>query len=307
MDLRRRELQSVWLLLAVLITAVPARTASAKLRGDVNCNGTVAADDLTALAASIFNDASFDCDEADVNVDGRIGGADVTALVDVLETPVPIGPVVSFFGLAKADDTLLPRSGTNEDGIPVFSHPSGRDFWIVVEGKPGSDGCKVGPCAQGVPTDQLDCTPLVSVGCVSSSSDLPDLQIEASNPLGSGSPAVCDRSDLTPDPGGVPGVFPVTFDLNANPNIVDIVNDLACRFVDGSGQPIGRAANYPCVKDAQTEEYRFADPTSTVEFCAFITAVEQFPPAADTTLTVRLRDVIGNVGAPAQIVIHAGP
>ena len=44
-----------------------------------------------------------------------------------------------------------------------------------------------------------------------------------------------------------------------------------------------------------------------MEFCGLITSVEQFPPATDTTLTVRLRDVDGNVGAPAQIIIHVGP
>jgi hypothetical protein len=294
----------VWVLLAVLVTAVPAPIASAQLLGDVNCKAGVTTDDLMALAAVIFDDASSDCAEADVNADGRISSADVTALVDVIETP---GPVVTFFGLTKADDKLLLPSGTKPDGTPIFSHLAGTHFSIVVEGKPGSDGCKVGPCAEGVPTDQSDCRPLVSVGCVPGFAGLPDLQIEASNPLGNGSPAVCDRSGLSLNPGGVPGVFPVTFDLSVNPDIVGIVNDFACRFLNGSEQPVGRGASEACVKDARTEDYGFANPTSSVEFCAVITSVEEFPPATDTTLTVRLRDVIGNVGAPAQIIIHVGP
>jgi hypothetical protein len=155
----------------------------------------------------------------------------------------------------------------------------------------------VGPCASGVYN-------AVSESCTSDLSSLPDLQIEASNPLGNGSPAVCDRSGSSA--GGVPGVPSVTFDPAANPNIINIVNDLACRFLDGGGAPVGRTT-YPCVKHLPSEEYGFADPRSTIEFCASITPVEEFPPSTDTTLTVRLRDVNGNAGAPAQIIIHVGP
>jgi hypothetical protein len=117
---------------------------------------------------------------------------------------------------------------------------------------------------------------------------------------------VCDRSGA--NAGGVPGVTPVTFDPTTNPNIINIVNDLACRFIDGSGAPIGRPSTYACVKHEPFEEYGYANPQSTMEFCsATITSAEEFPPATDTTLTVRLRDVDGNVGAPAQIIIHVGP
>jgi hypothetical protein len=308
MDLRGRALRSLWVLLAVFAAVVAARTAGAQLRGDVNCNGTLGAGDLTTLTAVVFDDASSECGEADVNADGWISAADVTALVDVLEAPVGIGPLVTFFGLTRADDVLLPQSGTNADGVPIFSHLAGTGFSIVVEGKPGSDGCTVGPCAEGTPSDQSECKPQISVSCVLGFTRLPDLQIEASNPLGNGSPAVCDSSG--DNPGGIPGIFPVTFDVNVNPDIVNIVNDFACRFLDGGpggGQPVARGPNYACVKDAVTEEYGFANPTSTVEFCASITSVEQFPPATDTTLTVRLRDVIGNVGPPAQIIVHVGP
>jgi hypothetical protein len=211
-----------------------------------------------------------------------------------------LGPVVTFFGLTNQDDTLLPTSGTNSDGITVFSRLSGFGFSIVVEGAPGLSGAAVGPCAFGVyNTASGSCTPSCAPGCTS----FPDLQVEASNPLGNGSPAVCDGGTG----GGVPGVDPVTFNPTTNPNIINIVNDLACRFVDGGGNPIGRPSTYACVKQEPTEEYGYANPQSTMEFCAPITSVEQFPPATDTTLTVRLRDVDGNVGAPAQIIVHVGP
>lgn len=298
MDLRGRELWSVWVLLAVLVTAVPAPIASAQPRGDVNCSGRVAADDLAALAAVIFDDASSDCAEADVNADGRISSADVTALVDVLETPVAIGPVVTFFGLVNAEGGLIDKSGINPDGIPVFARLVGLSFSIVVEGKPGSSRAAVGWCALGTPV--IDQFPLA---CTPDLTNFPDLQIEASNPLGNGSPAVCDRSG--PNAGGVPGVAPVSF-VPTQTNI-DAVNDLACRFIDGNGAPIGRPSTYGCVEQLPSEEEGYANPESKMQFCAPITSVEQFPPATDTALTVRLRDVSGNVGAPAQIIVHIGP
>jgi hypothetical protein len=292
----------VCVLLVVLVTSVLVRTTTAQLRGDVNCDGKVAADDLTALPATIFNDVPSDCPEGDlnpdVNADERIGSADLTALVDVLVH----GPVVTFFGLANAEGYLLDLN--QRHGPPVYSILNGFQFLIVVEGAPGFDGARVGPCAYGVYDLASDsCMPSCAPDCTS----LPDLQIEASNPLGNGSPAVCDRRGLSSNPGGIPGVATVTFDPTTNPNIIDIVNDLACRFVDGGGAPIGRPSGYACVKYFPSEESGYANPQSTMEFCALITSDEQFPPAADTALTVRLRDVDGNVGAPAQIIVHAGP
>jgi hypothetical protein len=220
----------------------------------------------------------------------------------VSQTAAP-GPVVTFFGLTNQDDTLLsPTPSGSSGGPPVFSRAMGSGFSIVVEGAPGLSGTRVAPCASGVYNPNSLGSP-----CTPDLTSFPDLQIEASNPLGNGSPAVCDRAGLVAKPGGVPGVSSVTFDPTTNPNIINIVNDLACRFVDGSGAPVGRPSTYACVKHEPSEEYGFADPRSTIEFCALITSVEQFPPDTDTTLTVRLRDVNGNVGPTAQIIIHVGP
>ena len=175
------------------------------------------------------------------------------------------------------------------DGLRVYS-PSAR-FLLVVEGKPGPSGADVGVCAYepacGDPDDP---------------DGFPDLQIEVSNPLGNGSSAICDTSD--PNPGGVPGIWPV--DYEPTPMNIGIVNDLACRFVDGTGSPIGRPSTYACVfPDPLTQEYGYVDSNSKIQFCGVITSIEQFP-VADTVVTARLRDVDGNVGAPAQIIIHVG-
>ena len=199
------------------------------------------------------------------------------------------GPTVTFFGVTRADDTLVPPSGATTDGVPVFTRPTGSGFRLVVEGKPGPNGKPV-----GVSTYQDDLT------------SFPDLEIEASRPLGNGSAAVCDV-ERTPGPtpkrgGGVPPIDPPNFEpTQAN---INAVNDLACRFRDGAGNTSAiTSRNDGCVKFLPTEDYGFVGSTSTTQFCGFITGVVIFPPD-DTTVTVRLRDVDGNPGVAAQLVIR---
>jgi len=185
---------------------------------------------------------------------------------------------------------LVPQSGTTTSGIPVFNRVSGSGFSIVVEGKPGPNGKAVGTSAYE-----------------SGLTSFPDLEVEVSRPLGDGSLAVCDVPGTpapTPQPaGGVPAIDPPSFQpTQAN---IDTVNDLACRFIDGGGAPFGRGPSESCVKVEPTEDYVFANSTSTIQFCGFMTGVTDFP-AGDTTVTVRLRDVDGNPGPTAQLVIHVG-
>jgi hypothetical protein len=207
---------------------------------------------------------------------------------------LPIGPVVTFFGLTNSDDTLVLPDPPNADGLIVFRFSGSFGFHIVVEGKPSPD-------ATGV--DLLNLTTITTY----QPSSLPDLQIEASNPLGNGSPAVCDRSE--PGAGGVPAIWPPNFDPTQQN--INSVNDLACRFVDGAGKAAGRGAVDACVQYVDLAGkpngiYGYADPSSKIEFCSLVDRPDRFPPG-DTVLTVRLRDTDGNVGAPAQIVIHIGP
>ncbi|MFI5396341.1 MAG: dockerin type I domain-containing protein [Candidatus Binatia bacterium] len=203
----------------------------------------------------------------------------------------PIGPTVTFFGLTNADDTLVPSSGTNADGLTVFRYSGSFGFHIVVEGEANPE--------------LLDLTIITTYEPDLKS--FPDLQIEASNPLGNGSPAVCDRSG--PNAGGVPALWPPNFDPTQQN--INIVNDLACRFVDGQGAPAGRSALDACVQYSDmfgngTGVYGYENPSSKIEFCSLVDTPDQFPQG-DTVLTVRLRDTAGNVGAPAQIVVHIGP
>ena len=67
---------------------------------------------------------------------------------------------------------------------------------------------------------------------------------------------------------------------------------------------MSRSVNDACVLFS-TGEFDFVSPQSTAQFCGFIPQILTFPPG-DTVVTVRLRDVAGNVGAPAQLVIRIG-
>jgi len=81
------------------------------------------------------------------------------------------------------------------------------------------------------------------------------------------------------------------------------VNDLACRFRDGADAPVGRGGSDSCVYFESTSTYHFVDSDSTLQFCGFVDGILRFRPG-DTLVTVRLRDVDDNVGAPAQLIVR---
>lgn len=197
------------------------------------------------------------------------------------------GPIVSYFGLARSDDNLVPPTGTTDAGIPIYTRAAGSGFSIVVESRPGPSGFDSGELA-------------FAFGGTS----YPDLQMLVSRPLGNGSAAVCDR--VAPNAGGVPAVDPPVFD--DSPSAVGAANDIGCRFLDGSGNPFGRrGADDSCVQSPpDSGTFRFAAANSTIQFCGLVDSTFTFPPG-DTYLTVRMRDQLGNVGAPARIVVRVQP
>jgi len=196
----------------------------------------------------------------------------------------PSGPLITFLGLTRADDTLVKSTETTAAGVPIFIRPTGAGFSLVVEGQAGPSGAAVGRSAFDA-----------------SGASFADLQIEVSQPLGNGSPAVCDRSG--PTAGGVPAVDPPSFDVT--PAHTAASNDLSCRFVNGSDAAVARNRDEACVL-FPSGDFQFVNPSSTVQFCGFVTGVMEFQPG-DTLVTVRLRDVSGNPGAPAQMVVRINP
>jgi hypothetical protein len=235
------------------------------------------------------------------DTEGFVGpSAQLIIRVEPLPTPIPSatpivaptpvtssGPAITFFGITRADGTLVEATDSTEDDIPIFVRRSGFGFSLVVEGAPGTSGAAVSPSAY-----QSD---LVT---------FPDLQIQVSRDLGNGSTTVCDVSQPRPDSpvlgGGVPGIDPASFELTEA--VIAAVNDLACRFRDGQGNPIGRGRSESCVL-FPSGDFNFVEAESSVQFCGFIDGVLAFP-AGDTLITARLRDVNGNVGLPSTIIVR---
>jgi hypothetical protein len=211
--------------------------------------------------------------------------ASPTPIPTATATPLPlVAPVVNFVGVIRADDTLVPQSGTNAEGIPIFERAFGSGFSLVVEGRPGSGDVDVGES-----TFETDLK------------TFPDLQIQVDRPLGDGDPAVCESSEDSP--GGVPAIDPPSFEPTQFN--IDALNDFGCRFVDGFGAPAGRLEDEACVQ-FDTGEFGFVDPTSTIQFCGFVNSAFAFP-SGDTLVTVRLRDQRGNVGHPSRIILRVQP
>lgn len=202
-------------------------------------------------------------------------------------SPTPtlgLGANIGFLGLLRADESLLEPSSIDAEGRPVYVRANPSGFVLVIDAKPGTNGAPVGFTAYNY--DPVN--PAVR----------PDLQVEVSRPIGDGSAIVCDNSEG--HFGGVPGIDPLSFDVTQA--ISDALNDLGCRFNDGTGTPGGRAPDSACVQFPDGE-FRFVDASATVEFCGFMSFPLRFPDG-DTIVTARVRDIDGIVGPPRQIVIR---
>jgi hypothetical protein len=192
------------------------------------------------------------------------------------------GPIVTFFGITRADDGIL--EPISEGGIPTFQVPTSTGFRIVVEGRPGPSGAAVGSTALNY--DPAD--PTIR----------PDLQIITSRPLGPGGLGGCHK-----DPPDADGVQAVT-DFSSSQAVSDALNNFGCRFVDGAGRSLGRTPDDACLDDQMTGISHFVIPTSTIEFCTEpLPPVLAFEPGV-TILSVRLRDVSGAVGPVTQIGVQ---
>jgi hypothetical protein len=196
----------------------------------------------------------------------------------------PQGPIVTFFGLARADEALIEPSGTTPAGVPIYTRPFGSGFRIVVEGAPG-------------PSLEEPGTSSFTFGAF----DFADLQVQSTRDLGNGSAAVCDREG--PTAGGVPAIDPPSFQPTTM--VLEAANDFSCRFLDGGGAFRARTnSSDSCVQNPPNSGvFAFVAPNSKAQYCALVDLAILFPPG-DTILTVRLRDVVGNVGLQRQILVR---
>jgi len=210
----------------------------------------------------------------------------VTPTRTVTRTPTPTlpisaGPQITFFGLATASNVVLPPSGSDDLGNPVYDRPSGAGFFLVVEVKPGSSGRPPG----SVTSNGDDKTP-------------PDLQIEATHDLGNGSDRICDVGPEPNQPlGGVPGIDPPSFDFSST-QVVAALNDFGCRFDVHTNQ-------FPCTFDSQGNPSFVHPLISTLQYCtvSVLSDALQFP-RGNTLVSVQVRDDRGNIGFPQHLVIQ---
>ena len=263
----------------------PTPRSWALLPADVNCDGHVDEADLMALVAPLFGDVGSpgdaECPGDDVNGDGSVTAADIVAVEAALgepfATPTPrSGPEITFFGLVGADGTTSPPVEIRSDGVATFQRTGASGFQIVVEADPGADGLAVGTAV--FESNSNDPT------------TRPDLQIEASRPLGDGHPDVCAE-------GGIPGFDPPDFSLIQA--VANALNDFGCAFT------VNTNPAKACTTDAFGSPTFVSSASRVVQFCLLIPAGKSFPPG-DTTLTVQVRDVGTNVGPAKQMVVRIG-
>ena len=205
--------------------------------------------------------------------------------------PDSAGPLVTYLAMVRPDGCRIgcfagvcacpvsPTPIVDDMGREVFLAQGGGRGLLVVEGRPGASGLPV--ASHVTPEEGLS---------------RPDLQMLVSRSMGNGSAEVCDKGQPPPIGmgGGVPAVDPP--DFGPGQTITDAMFDLSCRF---AVQPTREDA---CTLDS-LGNFDFLGGRSTIQFCNQLATITAFP-AGDTVLTARLRDVAGNLGPPAEVVIR---
>jgi len=180
------------------------------------------------------------------------------------------------------DDTCVttptPTPAFDVQGRRVYEVKNGQ-FIIVVEGAAGASLAAPGKSLQPV-----------------APSNRPDLQIQNTRDMGNGSSQVCDTGPASSGGGGIPGINPASF-APGNPTISDALNDFACRF-----DPFVSASS-PCTIKDPGREPKTIMTDATAQFCDVVTTTAEFP-TGESVVTVKLRDVIGNLGPTAEIVVR---
>lgn len=192
-----------------------------------------------------------------------------------------IGPEITYAGIARADGRGVEADGKTADGTPIYRHPVGSGFMIVIEGKPGINNVENGRSIYRYSADDA--------------TQRPDLEIEVNRALGDGSAAVCDAR--RPTIGGVPGIDPPSF--ADTPKVSAAINDLSCRFETFIESSASCTVN-------QYGDFEFLRKDSKLQFCMVVARSWQFQEG-DTLVSVRLRDTDGNPGPVKRFVLRYKP
>jgi hypothetical protein len=197
----------------------------------------------------------------------------------VAPTGTPQLPVITFFGLARADDLPLVPADVDAAGRPVYVRGQGQAMTLVLEARGG-----LRPLA----TSAYD-----------PSGTRRGVEFLVSRPLGDGSPAVCDSA--SPVLGGVPGIDPPLF--SDEREVQAAIDDLGCRVNDGTGLPAARFAGNACTRMDPSFEYGFLDADSDLQYCMPIARAWTFA-VGETIVAARVRDVTGTFSTTREIVVR---
>lgn len=280
------------LVLSVASVMAQLPTSKPPCVGDCDSSAAVTVDEIligvnVALGQRpLASCTAFDRDGSlSLTVDELVSGVDA-ALHGCMEEEFE-GPVVTALTLARADDVVVVPADVDALGRDVYVRSFGSGFSLIIEGRPGLDGARVGlevfEMAPDPPTRR------------------PDVQMIVSAALGDGSPVVCDNRS-NPQ-GGVPAAAP--FGFQEQQPITDVINEMSCR-IDSGARTSDRDA---CTLSPRGDDFGFAfvDASSKVQFCLPIALTWAFP-VGETVVAVRLRDILGNTGDVREIVVRVlGP
>jgi hypothetical protein len=209
--------------------------------------------------------------------------------IEFSDAACPRGPVITTFGVANAANEPQDPIGFDEMGRPVFHHPFGQGFSLILEARAGANRHNPG----------IYPAPYYVGGELHGA----DMEMIVSRPLGDGSPVVCDT--FPPEIGGVPATEPFAF--GSTPVALAIIEDMGCRFVDGAGQLVARQQSLEaCTRSDEAFGFGFVDRGSRIQFCGII-ATAWGLPAGDTLFAARIKDGDEEeFGAPREIVVRIG-
>ncbi len=214
----------------------------------------------------------------------------------LLAAPVPAqtGPLVRFAGPVRQDGcqyccsfscqaTPTPTPEFDGQGRPLFRVSVGQ-FLLVVEAGPGTSGRQ--PGTEGVFSGGASGVVLP----IDHPSNQPSLQVLSEDDFGDGSPVFdCRTIPL----GGIPGFPALDFDAGEATNAA--LAEMACHF------ELASASDNACTRD-RFGSFAFISPTASRQFCFQVSGSAELPEGR-TTMAVRMRDTVGNLGPRYEFVI----
>jgi hypothetical protein len=193
-------------------------------------------------------------------------------------TPIPVGPDLTYVGVANLLGVPIPDSGFF-DGRFLYQVAFGHGFFLIVEAKPGPSGRPVATTVFNYDPDDPAARPA--------------LQIQPNRALGANpTTMVCD--DTLPLIGGVPAVPTPSFEVTQP--ISDVMNDWGCRFT-------ARTSSGDACTGNGGDSFFFVKTPTRVQFCNLVGTEIRFP-SGDTLVTVRALDTLGNAGIAQAIIIR---